>query len=302
MSEIVSNSCVPLPLFGCLSAAEEFLGRGRTWRPAGEQAEQARLVDLLPRLGADSAHLKPTEFMTLASIQAEDINAWFKRNGFTIELRPAAPSGFASGAIVRLGSEWFQVGTRSQLQGKNGKQYDAVLHTQGVQIADTDGHPHPVVRIAAKSGDTWCLTLAESDLRMFDLLERVAAISQSAQPDRSGNKPRVLWPMINYDQSMEHGWLTGLWTLNQSGDKFFVDQCLQQTRIKLNDKGGLAESAAGMTMRAVSVPRYREVVIDSPCWFWIERPGCALPIFAAQFGYDCWNDPGEIQFDNPIKA
>src|SRR5262245_28340742 len=79
-----STAWVPPPLYGCLGAAEQFLGPNRVWR--GITPEHERFLTHLAQGRRDLRLLSAKEYVSMASRQNTELNSLFERNGFDIRL------------------------------------------------------------------------------------------------------------------------------------------------------------------------------------------------------------------------
>ena len=149
-----STLCV-LPILGCLKAAEKYMEDEKSLIPeltpvTDEQREFLELFEDLMMALEGIPELK-----SKADDTAAVINAWFKEHGFDIELPEPDAEGFAVGSIIDVLLEWLHQGARTTITGKTGDEYVGVHVKEGVHVSHMLAvHPHPVVRIATKSGDT----------------------------------------------------------------------------------------------------------------------------------------------------
>jgi hypothetical protein len=77
-------------------------------------------------------------------------------------------------------------------------------------------------------------------------------------------------------------------------ENFYIGQALQQTKFRMNEKGAKVESAVAMSLNRGMAVEPEPYVIDRPFVLWIERPGMAIPFFAAVLCEDVWREPKEL--------
>jgi len=296
-----------LPVLGCLKAAEDFLNGDRGWAKAGRSIDwttvndtQKNFMDLfwkhLPVVDQLGDNLKRK-----ADSDYEVINKWLKDHKFDIQLEVPGdnntPNVFAVASILDVLVEWLEEGEKRQVMSAvSGMAYKGVYlkRTQGATgFLDEDIHPHHIVRIATKSGDLLFMTaLDEMPDGVFAISEKIKSLSDVFKmPDHIAG---VSFPMVDYDRMVDIGWICGMHTGKRPED-FYIQQALQQTKFRMNEKGARAQSAVAMGFRCLSMSAPETVVrIDRPFLLWIERPGVDTPLFSGVFAEDVWKEPKEL--------
>jgi hypothetical protein len=185
--------------------------------------------------------------------------------------------------------EWLHAGKRTGITSLAGEEFPGVYIKEGVTVAHSLAvHPHPVVRVATKSGDTVCMSMVDSVpegvtglfLKVADL-EKVKAASH--------NFKGVQFPMVDMDDRPDISWIQGM----RVGSGFCIQSAKQQTKFRMNERGARVQSAAGMMMTKGLSAEYPHV-IDRPFLLWIRRDGMDFPVFAALICEDGWKEPEEL--------
>lgn len=291
-----SKTDVIHPIMAALLGAEQFLGKGRVWQPLNDQ--QRLFLERLATNGGDLSGIP--EMKTKASWSADEINAFLREHGFTIKLEQFADGEFGVASLMKMLVEWLQAGRKGTFTSSfDGKSYPSVFLSNDARPAFrsltlADGIEATYVRIPTKSGDTVCmLPLGSRNMARVDLAKVVQDIDRgtSACYDFEG----VLFPMVDLDETKGLDWLIGMASVNEAGRPYAISQAVQQSRLKMNEKGAKMESAVAIGVRTTSVRMpLPPFVIDEPFLFWAERPGLGLPYFTAYVSQEAWKDPGDI--------
>lgn len=295
MGKSITNSIYDL--MGAFNIAEMpgFLGAGRKWNAVNKQQRDfvPLMVDVMPfvqRL-VDEKVLKAH-----ISWKAAPVNDWFKKNGFKIELRQQAnPDTFYVGSIYEQLVRWAFEGRRFPLKAANGQEYrDAVKMEMGVSFYEAKNTSEGIARIVTKNPNdfAYMVKLSKPSTEPFGLLKQAQEFEQQLEPSHSFGG--LQFPMVHIDHSVSLDWLVNFWTQRDSGQKASVSEAKQQSILKINEKGALARSGAGVSMTLESMPM-PPLVMDSQFLFWISRVGMPLPMFAACVHPDDWKNPGELK-------
>jgi hypothetical protein len=290
--DIKSATSAVWPILGCMRAAEDFLSRLIDWQAMSSTQEEF--------LFAYAAHVAGVEDLgslikRIANSDRKVINQWLKDNGFDIQLtQEVGKDGFAVASILDVLCEWMAEGVRTTIE-KPGASYPAVKlkKDDGVSLVQhPDLHGHPIIRIRTKSGDRVCMTVA-ADIPegLLGLHSKVRSLQLASTPDY--RYEGVIFPMVHYDRHEDISFLVGM-RIKES--KYYINEAVQQTRFRMNEKGARAESAAAMGVRCFSMGAERKpYVLDRPFILWIEREGVAIPLFMAVFAEDVWKDPKTLE-------
>lgn len=287
---IASDSWVPQPLYGGLKKAERLLAPNRTWRSKVGSEFQRRFLSRFRDAIADIVHLDPDEFKCKIAEKANYISDWFGCHQCQIKLNDNPPGTFCAGAIVRLFAEWDVAGTTlDEFRLANGVTTPGVeMTSESFTAYESSKHDHPIAGIYANNGSTWYLTKATNVLTGLDLFDRVIDLNDSRTPQRTGT---LRFPKVDFEQMLAPE-LKGIWILDREGNRWALDQCVQQTLVKMNHLGVGIAGRARIPLRYISSPESGvDVLVDSPAILWITKPECKLPIFSALLGYDSFKDP-----------
>ena len=299
----MSKTVVTYPIIGCLEGAKDILGQLVSYLPPkdGEKAT-AFLTEFFDRGRVDITNIP--EMKTKASWSADDINQFLAENGFDLSIDELRPDQFAVASLIKILVAWLIEGKAAIIQ-HDGQEYPAVDLTKrecqvGVYGARYDEKVRLVASIPTKSGDRVYMTkLPQAPDDEFELVRMAQSLSCSIEEGRarpmSGQYKGVIFPMVDLDVTHPLEWLVGLVMKPKVGDSAVIEQALQQTRLKMNRKGALAESAAAIVVRCLSANLSQPLVMDEPFLMWIERDGLSQPLFVAHVTPEDWKDPGEIE-------
>lgn len=286
-----TQTITAFPIVGCLKAAEEWLGQELNWNSVNEDQEE--FFELFYEAGMAAIPALGDQLKRKASGELAPINEFLKANGFDIQLTvPPGVGGFCVASILDVLVEWMKKGTRRKITNEKGtfdgvhlKQNDGVAILQNAHV-----HPHPVARIATKSGDKVYMTPVDGlPSGRFALESKIRSILVGLEhPDY--RYEGVVFPMVNYDREIDISFMQGL-NCNEPKPGFYVVQAKQQTKFRMNETGARVESAAAMTMRCMSANIKSPFVIDRPFLLWITRRGVNMPLFGGLFAEDVWSDP-----------
>lgn len=280
-----SVTCVPLPILGCLDAADEFFRAQLQWITTNPRQEYffkhfGKLHGLLPGLPA---------LRSRASKDVEDINSWFREEEFDIQLEKSDdPNAVYLGSILRLLVKWLSPGVQTTIESE-GVTYPAALVKQGVVVWSATDH-HPVAELETQEGYSVLMTPLEGDYEdMFALQLKAQKIVENLV--RPAPYEGVQFPFVDLDDRPDISFLKGLKT-RALGVDWQIAQALQQTRLKMNHIGAKAESGVLMGMEKLCMPR-PVFVIDTPFLVIFTKDEDIL--FVAFIGKDAWKDPGAIE-------
>ena len=286
-SSLKTDTLCTMPILGCLQAAEIFTKNAKPeWR--ANSARQVEFLEKFKRYWANPSNLP--ELRSKADLNVDVINKWLKDEGFDIQLDPV-DVGFYVASILKLLVEWLKVGEKRDIIGKRDRQtYPGVKLEDGVNLyRDLDVHPFPVASIDTKSGDVVKMAIIDKVPEgAFGLHDLTQTLNKVASP--CPNKENVIFPMVELDVKPDISWICGMLL-----DPFYIQQALQQTKFRMNERGAKVESAVAMSMRCMGAASEPEpYVIDRPFLLWIERAGVAIPFFAAVLCEDVWKEPKEL--------
>ena len=232
------------------------------------------------------------ELAAWADTNIARLNKILKDKGFSIQLqeRPSQDEQVGVVSILDVMVKWLHEGEKGSITTADKNSYAAVAMNDGFNMHTAAGHQHPVISILTKGEDKVFMTVADKKYESFDLLSRIKKIRTSLTKKSEKSYDKVRFPMVDYDESMALSWLLKLGV----GDKE-IDQALQQTKFKMNEKGAHVKSAVAISIVRTSVQPPKSIyTIDKPFLVWIERPGVDAPVFAGYMDYKQWKDPGAL--------
>ena len=244
---------------------------------------------------------KIKEITGIASWDAAVINRFLSDHGFSITLEPFDDQTFGVASVLDLMVEWVTEGIRTTIRSSRlAQEYPAVRLTDGVNFARADSHPHPIAAVSTKSGDLVMMTkLDQMPPGEFGLVDLAGALTKEGEYvyDEFGG---LVFPMVDLNQEVDLSWLLGLWTVGDDGKRATITQAKQQNKLRMNEKGARAQSAAAVavTRECISIPK-PDMVIDGPFLVWFVRlelgdPQRYIPLFVALVTEADWCDPGDI--------
>jgi len=285
--------CRP-PLTSCMVKAQEMIAAPGNWSAINpEQAAFLRHWELRHEL----SKLTPEELESMASMNADEVTAWLAERGFTLKCPPIPGGGFATASVLKMLMKWDTEGEKTTLEVFNGTTVPAVYfdnkdqHT-GKRITHR-GRTYDMCVLFTKDKDTqFYIAMPEHPLDDNDetLVSLVSQLQNEYRYHPQEDYQRIYVPMLDVDITEDHVWMAGL----RYGTDWFVDKCLQQSILKLNEKGATAKSAAVMVMkRGVSMPK-PVLKIDKPFLAWVSRSGMTFSPFVAYCGLDSWKEPTDL--------
>ncbi len=215
------------------------------------------------------------------------INKFLTERGFDIKLSPIAPQDLAIASILEVLLKWLKEGVKISFPYEK-ETYSGVDLKAGVQVLRLNGFPNPVASITTKNGDTVLMTIPEikpsSSFEVFELARKLF----SAKGTFDSRYVGVIFPMIDLDTKPDISWILGM--SDKKKDKWEITQALQQTIVKMDEKGVLVREAVALGIRclACDFPETFPLKIDRPFLFVIIRKGLKEPLFSAFLDLDSW--------------
>ncbi|MDP3779370.1 MAG: hypothetical protein Q8R30_05005 [bacterium] len=298
----MSNVMVIPPILSALVKSEDVLGAGRVW--SAVNALQSRFLDDFFIRRAELFCFSEKELRAWASMVAADLNEILAREGFSIRLSDFNPGQFGVVSILDVMAEWLVMAGHVSMPV--GKQLYPAVHMLPTRLIEdirvglfnaamSSAHPHPLVRLNTKSGDSVCMTIADHVYDDFELMSRIDDIRcRSVVTPISASW--LMFPMVDLDLETSLDWMVGMHTVAANGDQAKIISAVQQTKFKMNHLGARVKSAVGMgfATTSVRVDVAEPIIIDEPFFLWIERPGLQFPLMYGYIDEQNWNDPGDI--------
>lgn len=275
-----------------LKRAEEMMNLKKDWQPKNDIQKQF-LKNFLQVCRNDKLDKIELE----VSDEAEKINAFLEKKGFSIRLQHFPPNTFGFASILDLIVEWLYPGEKIKIDAKNGGKYDGVrIKKESVSFFEStiNGYKNIVACIKTKSGDIVCITVPKEPLEGLDLIEMACAISKNMTILRD-KYDGVRFPMVDLDITNDIKWLIGMSTVNAKDKPAIISQAIQQIKIKMNEKGARFQSATAMavTLMAVMIPK-QDLIIREPFFVWVERHNLKKPLMVAFITEESWKNPGSL--------
>ena len=276
-----------------IEQAERTMKLKNDWKPKNE-IQKSFLKNFLQVCRGN----KVSEIEFEVSSEAEKINSFLKKKGFSIRLQPFPPNTIGFASILDLIVEWLRLGEKVKIQAKNEGIYEGVrIIKDGVSFFESvvNDYRHTVACLKTKSGDMVFITVPKEPLEGLDLIE-MAEILSNNKDILPGVYEAVRFPMVDLDITNDIGWLRGMSTNNVTNIPADITQAIQQIKIKINEKGARFQSATAIavTLKCVNIPR-PDLIIREPFLIWVERPNLEKPLMAAFITEESWKNPGSLR-------
>jgi hypothetical protein len=297
-SNAMSNTACLYPIVGAVQATESILGKGRRWNAGNFNSIQLHFLRSWFEIMRSETDDQIPELESLASWSADEIIEFVSDRGFSAALDPLKPGEFAVASVFKLALEWLVAGTVTEVRSQ-GRVYPAAKLHEGVSYWTTPSHPHPVAKIETKSGDEVFLSVMDEPLSGLDLASYAERLQDNLFP--SYNWDKLIFPMVDLDQSVDISWLSGLECTRDTGEMARISQAIQQTRFKMNHEGAKVESVVMISVLSESIEEPKpDFVIDKPFLAFVKRPAVGQQpalsrlLFNGWIDQDDWKDPGSL--------
>ncbi|PYV09532.1 MAG: hypothetical protein DMG23_10570 [Acidobacteria bacterium] len=288
----MSTTVVAYPLVSALVESEKILGPDRQWKSVNDT--QARF---LKEFFAESRREKLPEIESCVSWDAAEVSAFMAQRGFPLEIPPFPPQTFGAAGVLDLLVEWFEKGEVDTI--KTGlirrREFPAVqIWADHVVFFRAPGHKNPLACVKTKSGDEVYMTMLADPPAGFDLVANAQELSRNKR--HTDEFSGLIFPMVDLDHLVDVDWLAGMETTEIHGQPSWIAKAYQRTRLRMNEFGARAESAAFEVLEgaAGSITVKPPHVIDRPFLIWFERQGLAKPLFVGHITEDDWRNPGTL--------
>jgi hypothetical protein len=288
----VSATAVSYPLVMALKEADKILGPDRQWEPVNE-AQRRFLKDFFEPCRGEAV----PEIQSLASWDAQEINSFLAQRGFNLRVGPFPADHFGAASVLDLLVEWVSPG--SVITIKSGllrrRSYPGVHLRAGLMFLRAAGHWGAIARISTKTGTDVYMTMLRSPRPSLDLVALAEELTAKAR--RTERYLGAKFPMVCLDHFVDVSWIEGVRATAESGVPTIVDKALQQTRLRMNERGARAESAVALVPLTASRWPARPrppLVINRPFLIWFVRKGLAKPLFVGHITREDWKNPGDI--------
>lgn len=300
----MSRTVTTYPITSALKRAEDILGEGSKWNPLSEMQRNFLEIFFTPQVRDEAVRLEEADKLieSVASWDAAEINSFLKTRNFQIALDPFREHEFGAASVLDLLVEWLDEGESFPLPPKDpdmeGERYPGVKMTKSISFSRDVTQKRlgaPILTLHTKTGDRVHLMVPHGNLPEGDF-----ELVQYAMDQSSGARPctdfeNAYFPKVDLDHEADISWLKKLQieptALEHEQE---ISQALQQTKLKMNEKGARVRSAVAIgVMRTTSVgPRPKPpLIINEPFLCWVERPGYSRPIFVGYITEEDWKDP-----------
>jgi len=272
------------PIVGALRAVEEYINN-EDWKPISDKQREFLEQFQTPCRGEISLI---SEIECIADKDVQVINDWLKHHGFSIKLDPMPDSALGTASKLDLAGYWKNLGTKKTVYTEEGEEYPGVEMEDGYfKFFCLDGKKELVIELETENGDLAYMLMVEEVPEGFSMVNDVENIMQQMKPcnpDYEGLK----FPMIDLDTEGSLDWL-----VKMEIGALYIGQALQQTKLKMNEKGFRIKSAAAiqMILKAPLGERKEPYIINRPFLFWVKRPEISRPLFVSYLNNDVWKDP-----------
>lgn len=304
---MATQTSTVLPVLGCLAAIEDFIHATMSKaEPCNWISKTSPQIEFLREFREFISGTRNLDFLkSKADFKVAVVNQFLRENGFTIQLKSTdQPGSFAVACILDVLLKWRRAKEdvlNVVLFDEDGSDIDEesypAIHIDGddgASAASILGQEHPVVSIQTDSTDVVHMCIHDGNFgNRAGLLHQIGVIESKMAKAKPLAISGVTFPMVDLDRQEDISFLVGM----ETGNGYFIDEAIQQTKFRMNEKGARAQSAAAMHCFrcCVAEPKKEPVVIDEPFILWITRPGVKLPIFAGYFEEDVWKRPASLE-------
>jgi hypothetical protein len=289
-----TSTIVTYPIAAALMEAEEFVIDSAGWNPV-----KVIQRDFLERYYTPCREEIPTikEIECVAHIDVEVVNKWLQEHDFDIRLNPFDENGFGTAAMLDLLGLWLVMGKRVDVTTDDGSKYPGVRMDGGLTFNTVGGSTDLVVALETGDQDVVYMMMDDKVPLGFAMVSYIEEIMQNMTPVERDYEALV-FPMIDLNEESSLEWLIQLQLLIPQ-DRFpfyFIQQAIQQTKLKMNQEGYRVKSVAAVAaMLGAALPETPPYVINRPFLMWIMRPGLSRPLFVAYLNTDVWKDPSGLE-------
>lgn len=260
--------------------------------PRDADNKPVKLGDFVHGMGLNK--LTKEELFAQADYDPEVLEKVLKERGFDIRFSEREKKNLKIISILDLAFKWKEKGVlldRAAPDAPGGDRYKYVsmkrrLET-GLKFLSDE-----LSSIETKSGDVvWFLNVNEEEPREFELLNRIreAKSELPKNPAEYRTDESILhFPHVDINETVDIKWLEKVRFLD---GKSYISEAKQQTKFKLDEKGGKVESAVTLGVEKSAAPDFEKPkirVLDKNFICWVERPGVKDPIFAGLITRDNW--------------
>jgi len=288
---------VTYPIVGAIFAVEEFLNR--KWQVTGwdyqNEIQKIFLTDILTSCKKEIPLIDEIEY--ISHLDVEVINEWLKRHGFSIQLKPTSEPGFSVASKLDLSGYWKSPGSVIDIFTDHGERFPGVKIKGAYRFFEANDIDNLIVEVKTEGMDDVYFAMVNEVPTGFSLVEFVESIQSKLKP-AIVDYTELQFPMIDLNLEGPLDWILGM-RVNVDDPSIpyhEIAQALQQTKLKMNEKGFRIKSAAAMQMLlgAGLASKHEPYIINKPFLMWVKRPTLSKPFFVGYFNHDVWKNPSGL--------
>lgn len=311
-----SSVSVMPPVVAALKSAIEFTGKATSpWKHI--IPEQRKFLNGIYKPYIVNGYLNffsEKEMRCVASFSHEEINKFLSDNGFDIKLdKFEDPTDFGAAAIMDILVEWVEKAQSvNMIVAKEGKvtSYPSIKISNSFDTFLVDDIIYARIDLNQKDDKfVDSMYLAKGPFtpdQIKTLRETSAEEIFNVKRKEYQSYSSVTIPKIDLNCESDLSYLLGMSFMaklnsSEKEEEMCLSQALQQTKLKLNEHGARAKSAAAVavTRFATSIrPKENPLVFDEPFLLWMIKEdlhtGDLVDYFTAYLDIDCWKDPGDL--------
>jgi hypothetical protein len=264
------------PLAAALAKAKHitkpWLGSKSEYKP--KNAKQKVFLKYYDQLVSDAE--KITEMKSIAHTDPDAVSKFIETGKGSGAKISKDDIEFTVGSVFEIFLKWIKPGEKDTMKFE-GKSVQCsvmknILHKKGILC------------IHAKNGDLVFMKIGEAK-NSFELFETVLALADTVRKNKEPETVEAHFPFIKLRTSDSYKWLKGLdldADAKHSHPGYTVIDASAKNELDVDHEGARIKSSSQVTcvMKGFT-PKPKIVKIDKPFLFWVMRPGCDLPIFAA---------------------
>jgi hypothetical protein len=233
----------------------------------------------------------------------EELNAFLEQKGFSLRLEPFDPtSGLGVVSVLEKLVRWLQgPGTLVTIETRRGGMRGFKLPESGVHLYEVAGYEGAfLLELLTQSEETlWLFVQENRHVEGLDLVKLALDVMQCARqtplhqnffhgaayPAFAGAEI----PLIEFDLRPDLTWLPGAGMTTASGDRYLIDQAVQQVKMRMDATGAHVQVATAMGVifeSAVIGPKV--FTLDRPFYGWWTQRGVDLPMAVFFADWECW--------------
>jgi len=288
------TQCV-YPQVDCLVAAEKIIGKNREWYPVNE--EQKDFINkIFDKCRQEVGGM--SELESIASWHTPEINNFLKEKGFDIELKEFQPGEFGTASVLDVLVKWECEGKHIKWVSAKNKEFDAAkMPNETVDYFTAEGHNYPIAKLLTQDNMySVYMTMLDNEPEQLDLMNIAAKLQGSLEPN--DDYESLIFPCVDLDEKVDISWLLKMQTSDDTGNSYEISQAVQQTKLRMNEKGARAESAAavGISITSAIAPINKpDYIIDKPFLVWFDKPGLSQPLISGYMAEDVWDRPESLE-------